>query len=103
MLATNKHATARAIQSVRACNIALVAAEHRLSIGIVADEPSESRQSLCRCLHIDHSFNNPTHIISSLDGPMKLEGIMPDVASDGSRVRMSSVFGQIVETDSVPL
>jgi hypothetical protein len=78
----------------------LIATEHWLSIGIIANEPSECWQSLGRGLHIDNPFDDPTHIVGGLDCPMKLNRVLPGVASDRSRVHMSSVFGQIIEADA---
>ncbi len=80
--------------------ITLIATEHWLAIGVVANEPSKRWQP-CRSLQIDNSLNDAAHIIGSSDSPVKLDGILPDVASNGLGIRMARVKNEIFEAHPI--
>ena len=65
----------------------------RLPIGIVADEPSERRQTPSSGLYIDHSFNDSTDIISISNDTMELVRMVPDVVLlESPGIGMSSIL-----------
>src|SRR5712692_7013239 len=102
LLPANEHATAFTIQSVGASNVKLIATIHRLAVGVVANEPAQGGNTLGRRLHIHHSFNDPTHIVSIANDAMELEGVLPGVTPDRSGIGVPCILGQILQAHSSP-
>src|SRR5213083_2047880 len=102
LLPTNEHATAFTIQSVGTRNVKLIATVHRFAIGVVANEPAQGGNTLGCRLHIHHSFNDPTHIISIANDSMELEGMLPCITPDRSGICVPCILGQVLQAHSSP-
>src|SRR5258708_642068 len=102
LLPANEHTTAFTIQAVGTWNVPLIGTVHRFTIGVVANEPAQGGNTLGCRLHIHHSFNDTTHIISVTNDAMELEGMLPCVMPDRSGIRVPCILGQVLQTHSSP-
>src|SRR5712692_3609791 len=93
--AANEHATACTVEPVRTRNVELIAAEHRLAIGIIANEPAEGGEALSRSLHINQAFKDPAHIVSRFDDAVELDHVLIGVAPDGPGIRVPRIGCEI--------
>ena len=102
LLAPNEHATAFAVESVRAGHIDLIATVHRLTIGIIANKPAERRQALRSRLQINRSLHDPAEIIGILNDLMELKRILVGVAPNGPSISMACILSEIIQANPIP-